>query len=196
MNYNSEDNWYFPSRGARFKAEYAYVSNDFARLKDATVADGSTAVKKPGMSEVSADWRKSFTIGSRFTLQPMIYGRLLFGSIIPPVFGNTIGGDWYSHYVEQQMPFAGIGNIEYVDHQFVAVQLQAQQRIGSSSYVLFRVAGAQHANKLKNLLDYRTLLGVQGAYFYDTMFGPLGATVGYSNRTKNPYFFVNLGYVF
>jgi NTE family protein len=196
VNYNSEDNWYFPSRGARFKAEYAYVSNDFARLKDATVADGSTAVKKPGMSEVSADWRKSFTIGSRFTLQPMIYGRLLFGSIIPPVFGNTIGGDWYSHYVEQQMPFAGIGNIEYVDHQFVAVQLQAQQRIGSSSYVLFRVAGAQHANKLKNLLDYRTLLGVQGAYFYDTMFGPLGATVGYSNRTKNPYFFVNLGYVF
>ncbi|MBR5918935.1 MAG: patatin-like phospholipase family protein, partial [Prevotella sp.] len=24
VNYNSEDNWYFPTRGARFKAEYAY----------------------------------------------------------------------------------------------------------------------------------------------------------------------------
>ena len=28
VNYNSEDNWYFPTRGVRFKAEYAYVTNN------------------------------------------------------------------------------------------------------------------------------------------------------------------------
>jgi NTE family protein len=49
---------------------------------------------------------------------------------------------------------------------------------------------------LKELFDYRTLLGVQGAFFYNTMFGPVGATVGYSNRTKEPYFYLNLGYEF
>lgn len=65
------------------------------------------------MSEISASMRHSFTIGERLTLQPMLYGRLLFGSIVPPVFGNTIGGDMFGHYVEQQMPFAGIGNVEY-----------------------------------------------------------------------------------
>ena len=195
LNYNSEDNWYFPKRGARFNAEYAYVTNDFAKLNE-RAADGSKPGKKTGMSEVSANWRKSFTIGSRFTLQPMFYGRMLFGSIIPPVFSNTIGGDWFNHYVEQQMPFAGIGNMEYVDHQFVAAQLQAQQRIGDSSYVLLRVAGAQQARKAEELLDYRTLLGVQTAFYYNTMFGPVGATLGYSNRTKTPYFFLNLGYEF
>ena len=195
LNYNSEDNWYFPLRGARFNAEYAYVTNDFAKL-DNRAADGTELGKKTGMSEVSADWRKSFTIGSRFTLQPMVYGRLLFGSVVPAVFGNTLGGDWFSHYAEQQMPFAGIGNMEYVDHQFVAARLQAQQRIGSNSYVLFRVAGAQQARKLRQLLDRSTFLGVQAAYFYNTMFGPLGATLGYSNHTKEPYIFLNLGYVF
>lgn len=148
------------------------------------------------MSEVNANWRVSFTFGKRFTLQPMVYGRLLFGSTIPPVFGNTIGGDWFGHYVEQQMPFAGIGNMEYIDNQFVAAQLQAQQRIGGSNYVILRVAGAQRTDKVKWLLDHRTLLGVQAAYYYDTMFGPVGATVGYSNRTKKPYFFLNLGYEF
>ena len=126
----------------------------------------------------------------------MVYGRLLFGTVVPPAFGNTIGGDWFGHYVEQQMPFAGIGNMEYVDHQFVAAQLQAQQRIGGNSYVLLRVAGAQQADKVKHLLDRRTLLGVQGAYYYNTIFGPVGATIGYSNRTKEPYFFLNLGYEF
>ena len=194
--YNSEDDWYFPTRGARFKAEYAYVTNDFAKLKDATVPDGSPVVKKPGMSEVSANWRKSFTMGSRFTLQPMVYGRLLFGSIVPPVFGNTVGGDWFGHYVEQQMPFAGIGNMEYVEHQFVAAQLQAQERIGANSYMLLRLAGAQQSDKLRNLPDSRTLFGGQIAYYYNTIVGPVGATVGYSNRTKKPYFYLNLGYEF
>ena len=126
----------------------------------------------------------------------MFYGRLLFGSVIPPAFGNTIGGDWFGHYVEQQMPFAGIGNVEYVDHQFVAVQLQAQQRIGGSSYVLFRMSGAQQSGLLRELFERRTLLGGQIAYYYSTIVGPIGATLGYSNRTKKPYFFLNLGYEF
>ena len=185
VNYNSEDNWYFPTRGARFSAEYSYLTDNFAKLDD-----------KPGMSEVKANWRMSFTLGGRFTLQPMFYGRLLFGTIVPPAFGNTIGGDWFGHYVEQQMPFAGIGNMEYVDHHFVAAQLQAQQRISDNNYVLFRVAGAQQASKVKELLDSRTLIGVQASYYYNTMFGPVGASVGYSNRTKKPYLFLNIGYEF
>jgi NTE family protein len=195
LEYNSEDNWYFPTRGTRFNAEYAYVTNDFAKLNE-RAPDGTKLGKKTGMSEVSANWRMSFPITSRFTLQPMLYGRLLFGSITPAVFGNTIGGDWFGHYVEQQMPFAGVGNMEYVDHQFVAAQLQAQQRIGSSSYVLLRMAGAQQADATKHLLDRSTLLGFQAAYYYNTIFGPLGATIGYSNFTKKPYFFLNLGYEF
>ena len=195
VKYNGEDNWYFPTRGARFNAEYAYVTSDFAKLTE-RAADGTKLGKKTGMSDVSADWRISFPLSSRFTLQPMLYGRLLFGSVVPVVFGNTIGGEWFAHYVEQQMPFAGIGNMEYVNHQFLAAQLQAQQQIGTNNYILLRVAAGQQANKTKDLLDHRTLYGIQAAYYYNTMFGPLGLSVGYSNHTKEPYVFLNLGYVF
>jgi NTE family protein len=94
------------------------------------------------------------------------------------------------------MPFVGIGNMEYTDHQFVAAQLQAQQRIGRNNYVLFRMAGAQHADKIKQLLDYSTLLGGQIAYFYNSIIGPIGASIGYSNRIKSPYMFLNIGYQF
>ena len=195
MHYNSEDNWYFPTRGARFSAEYAYVTNNFTKLNQ-RAADGTLIGKKTGMSEVSANWRMSFTFGDRFTLQPMLYGRLLFGSVVPPVFSNAIGGDWFAHYVEQQMPFAGIGNIEYVSHQFVAAQLQAQQRIATNNYVLLRVSCGQQADEMKELLDHRTLLGVQACYSYNTMFGPVGVTLGYSNRTNKTYFYLNVGYEF
>ena len=185
LKFNTEDSWNFPTRGARFNAEYAYLTDNFAKL------DGET-----GMSDLSANWRMSFTMGNRFTLQPMVYGRLLFGNVVPPVFGNTIGGDWFGHYIEQQMPFAGVGYMEYVEKQFVAAQLQAQERIGSKIYVLLRVAAAQKSQELKELFDYRTMLGVQGAVYYNTMFGPAGLTVGYSNHTKSPHFYLNLGYEF
>ena len=183
--FNSEDSWYFPTRGARFNAQYAFLTDNFSKLEG-----------ERGMSDVSASWRKSFALNSRFTLQPLLYGRLLFGSVIPLVFSNTIGGEWFGQYVEQQMPFAGVGRVEVTSHHFVAAQLQAQEHLGSSSYILLRFSAAQHADKLGKLLDYRTLLGGQLAYYYNTMFGPVGATVGYSNMTKEPYFYLNLGHVF
>ena len=195
VTFNNEDNWIFPTRGARFNAGYVYLTNDFARMEEYS-AEGTYLGKKTGTSIVNADWRISFPIGSRLSIQPMLYGRLLYGSVVPSIFGNTIGGDWFGHYIEQQMPFAGVGDIEYVDNQFVAAQLQAQQRIGNKHYVLLRVACAQQSDRVKTLLDRRTMIGVQGAYYYNTMFGPLGATLGYSNRTKEVYFYVNLGYEF
>ena len=195
LAYNSEDDWNFPTRGARFNAEYAYLTNDFAQL-NVIDADGNKQGKTAGMSDVSADWRMSFTIGNRFTIQPMFYGRLLFGSVVPAVFGNTIGGEWFGHYIEQQMPFAGIGNMEYANKQFVAAQLQAQERIGKNSYLLLRVAAGQQSAEAKELFDHSTMIGVQGAYYYNTIIGPVGATLGYSNHTKKGYFFINLGYEF
>ncbi len=185
VNFNSEDNWYFPTRGARFQAGYAYMTDNFTQLQG-----------KAGMSDVSANWRKSFSFGSRFTLQPMFYGRLLLGSIVPTGFENTIGGEWFGHYVEQQMPFAGIGNLEHINRQFIAAQLQAQQRMGGKHYLLLRIAGAQQSRYLKEILDHQTILGAQLAYYLDTMFGPLGASIGYSNYTQKPYLYVNLGFVF
>jgi NTE family protein len=184
-NYNSEDDWYFPTRGARFQAAYAYITDNLTQLNG-----------KRGLSDISASWCKSFTIGKRFTLQPMLYGRLLFGPEGPHIFGNIIGGDTFGHYVEQQMPFSGLGHVEYAERHFAGLRLQAQQHMGTNHYILFRGSVAQHADELKHLLETKTLIGSQIAYYYKTMFGPLGATLGYTSRAKSPEFYINLGYMF
>ena len=185
VNFNSEDSWYFPTKGARFQAGYAYITDNFAKMNG-----------KAGVSDVSASWRKSFAFGKSFVFQTMLYGRLLFGSEIPHVYGNIVGGDYFGQYVEQQMPLTGLGHVEYAERHFAAVQMQAQQRFGKSHYFLVRFSVAQHAEELKDILKTKSIIGNQFAYFYDTVFGPLGATIGYSNRTKTPYLYINLGYVF
>ena len=185
VRYNSEDNWYFPTIGSRFKMEYAYLTDNFAEMGD-----------KPGVSDLNANWRTSIPFSKRFTLQPLIYGRCLFGAKIPVVYGNTIGGEWFGHYLEQQMPFAGMGNLEYTDQHFLALQVQGQQRIATNHFVLLRIAAAQHADEFKHVFERKTMLGGQLAYYYNTVLGPLGATLGYTNKTKKLNLYLNLGFEF
>jgi len=185
MEFNSEDNWYFPSRGSRFVARYAYITDNLAKI------DG-----RPGISDVSASWRKSYPLSERFTLESLLYGRLLFGTDIPHIYGNLIGGNSFGHYVDLQMPFAGLGHVEYAERHFVGVQLQGRQRLGKNHHICLLSTVAQHAEEIQQLMKTGTLIGGQLAYYYDSMFGPLGASLGYSNISKTPYFYINLGYEF
>jgi len=185
ITYNSEDEWYFPTRGACFKAKFAYITDNFVGMKNTT-----------GIREYGAAWRMSFKVNNHLTLQPMLYGRMLFGSTPPFIISNTIGGEWFGRYVEQQVPFAGIGHVEQAWDKLVAAQLQGQVHLTQNNIILLRFAAGQNADELRDLLKYSTMLGGSLSYYYNTPFGPLGATLGYCNMTKEPLFFINLGFVF
>ena len=185
VDYNSENNWYFPTRGARLHARFVYYTDNFAGI------DGDA-----GTREYSASWRKSFPVNSVLSIQPMIYGRLLSGDHTPFIIQNKIGGEWFSHYLEEQMPFAGIGYIEQAWDKLIAAQIQGQLNLTENNIVLVRFAAGQDANKMKDLFDHKTMFGGSVSYYYNSMFGPVGATVGYSSVTEKPMFYVNLGFVF
>ena len=149
-----------------------------------------------GTTEISAAWRTTFNVSKHFSIQPMLYGRLLEGKSTPLMLNNVVGGEWFGQYVEQQMPFAGIDHIEFDWDKFVAAQLQGQLALTHTSFILLRAAAGQAANDYKDLLKKSTMLGASLSYYYNTVLGPMGATVGYSNVTKEPSFYINLGYVF
>ncbi len=185
LHYNSENRGLFPTRGASFQAEYGYFTDNFYSFKG-----------HRGFSELSAHWRMAFPLSRVFTLQPMLYGRLLFGSDIPMIRMNGVGGQWFGHYLDQQMPFPGVGHVELTDDHFVGCQLKLQAQLTTNNFVLFKVAGAQHADALRDLLKHSTMLGYELAYYYKTLIGPIGATLGYSNKTDQVNFMVNIGYEF
>lgn len=185
LNYDSEDRWFFTTRGARFKAGFGYYTDNFIGWKG-----------HGGLSIADCMWRMSFPLNSRFTLQPMLYGRIIFGDGAPLIMRNAIGGIAAGQYLAHQMPFAGVGHIEFAGNAMLACQLRAQQRIADNNYIILRVAAAQHNEKLRDILKRRTLTGCELAYFYDSMFGPLGASLGYSSKTREAYFYINLGYQF
>lgn len=185
VNYNSENKWLFPTRGARFSASYSYNTDDFIRY------DGHR-----GFSEIAASWRITLPVSSRLMLQPMIYGRLLFGSDIPACSANVFGGSSFGHYVEQQIPLAGVGHAEFASNHAIGLQLLSYQRIADNNYIFWNVSALGVGEKLRQIFTLLPYFGTQIGYAYNCMFGPLGASLGRSTRTRSPYFHISLGFDF
>ena len=183
--YDTQDDWSFPTRGVYFSSEFGYYTDNFATYK-----------AHVGYSILDACWKMSIATSNSLSIQPMLYGRVILGDNVPHIMKNMIGGDYFGNYMNQQMPFAGIGNVEVVDNKFVAIQISAQQRILNSFYLVGKTAIAMYGENLNNMLDSKTLLGLQAGVYYKSMFGPLGTSIGWSNRTHKPYFYINLGFQF
>ena len=181
---NNENDWYFPTRGTRFHAAYAYRTDNFYGLGD-----------DAGISDFIVHWRMNFPLGERWTLQPMLYGRLL-STDETLAFTSFIGGEWFSHSVEQQMPFAGLGHMEVAERHIAAAQLQMQCRLFKSHYLLLRVIGAYQTDEIMQFNADGFLLGAQAGYSLNTIIGPIDARIGFTSLTRSPYFFVNIGHVF
>ncbi|MBO4659380.1 MAG: patatin-like phospholipase family protein [Prevotella sp.] len=185
VSYNSENNWYFPTRGSKFSARYGYYTDNFVKLHD-----------EIGMHEVSMMWRTNFPVGRCLAIQPMLYGRLLHCKETPVIISNIVGGEWFGHYIDQQLPFAGMGNMELQWDKFFAAQMQAQYSMTTNNHLLLRFAAAQNSDKYKDVLKSKTMLGALLSYYYNAPTGPIGGSMGYSNVTEKLYFYFNLGFVF
>ena len=183
--YNSENKWYFPTSGVRFHAKFSYITDNFIKLND-----------KVGITEYAAMLRSNFPLSSKLSVQPMVYGRFVEGTDIPLVLDNFMGSEWFGQYVDGQMPFAGVGKLEMAWRHLAAAQLQVQFNPTTNNNILLRFSAGQSADKIKDMFSHRTMLGGTLSYYYTTMLGPLGGSIGYSNVTKKFYYYINLGYVF
>lgn len=182
---NNESHWYFPKSGQRTNLHAAYITDNLVGI------DGHA-----GLLDLSANWRVNIKVSKHLCLQPMIYGRVVMGGDVPVCYAGTLGNEWFGQYVEQQMPFDGIKYIEYVDRNFVALRLQAQYNPRGNHYILLRLTAADCHNELADMLAMPNFFGTTLAYFYDTYFGPIGATIGINNLSHQPKFYLTLGHRF
>lgn len=186
INFNSENDWNFPTDGTCVQAVYDYNTDDFIHYKS-----------NKGFSIIRGLCRTTFSVNNCLTLQPMVYGRFLFGSDIPVMKHNYIGGNWFDHYLDGQMPMSGIGYVEITDRHLLALQMKAQYRLWQNSYILAKLSAAEHTEHLSDILKHSPIVGYQVSYCYNTaLLGPVSGTFGSSTNTHKLYFYVNVGFEF
>ncbi len=135
-------------------------------------------------------------ISPRFCLIPSAYARYMNKQ--SHVYGiyNIIGGPWEGHYLPTQIPFYGIGNIEWADRALLVARLQGRMRFGNKHYVSAIFNAGSSSDGLRESIDERILLGYGVNYSYDSFVGPLSLTISGSNVTKKADVFISLGFVF
>lgn len=185
VHYNSFNTAYFPTKGSDFEAGYSLYTSNFVNY------DGHSP-----FSAINASWVGAFSRNTRFTFLPSIYGRVLIGNHVAYPMLNFIGGNYFGRFVPQQMPFAGINHMELMENSVIIASLKLRQRIGMNNYVSITGNIALANNNFYDIFKKQCKFGVNVGYAYNSMFGPLEASLGYSNQTKEAAFYVNLGYYF
>lgn len=185
LHYNTYNKGYFPSKGTDLQGNYSLYTDNLTQYKG-----------HAPFSALTASWASVFSVTDRFALIPSLYGRILIGKDIPYPYLNAIGGDNFGHYLPQQLPFAGITNLEIVDNSVIIAGLKVRQRIGGKNYVTLTGNVALREDNFFDILSGKPVWGGSLGYGYDSLFGPLEASFGYSSRAHDVGFYVNLGYVF
>lgn len=185
VQYNTFDKGYFPSKGTDFKAAYSLYTDNMAQYND-----------HAPFSALSGSWSSVVPVTRRFSIIPSIYGRVLIGKDIAYPLQNSIGGEVYGLYVPQQLPFAGVANMELMDNTILIASLKFRQRMGSIHYLTLNANYGLTDSHFFEILKGKQLYGISAGYGMDSIFGPLEITFGYSNQTDKGSCYVNLGYYF
>ncbi|MGP1515338.1 MAG: patatin-like phospholipase family protein [Bacteroidales bacterium] len=185
VHYDDRASKYFANRGQIYEILYALYTDNLYQYDN----------RQP-IHEIAFNFQRVFPISNQLVIEPGLYGRGVYGNKVPTVLCNTIGGHYFSHYVEQQMPFAGIGNVEVMQNNFVAMEINSRYRLLDNNYLSFTATLGQNAKKIKEIFTASSLFGLQISYAYNSIIGPIGASLGYSTHTNEPYIFMNIGYEF
>ena len=185
LHYETYDKAYFPSKGVKFDGDYTLYTDNFTDYKNRTP-----------FASISGAFESVISLSNHFALLPGIYGRFLIGRNIPLPKMNTMGGDIMHQYLPDQLPFIGTTHIELMDNSLLIGALKLRHRVGNIHYITLTGNYALSSHDIKDILKEQSMLGYGIGYGIDSMFGPLEATLNYTNRSNKVNLYINLGYRF
>lgn len=185
LRYETMDKKVYPTRGTSLQGDASlYTDNLFSYKKHSPFA------------ALSLWWKTVYSVSERFAIIPAGYGRVLVGSDSPYPYLNAIGGDIPARYIQHQLPFEGINHVELVDNSVFIASVRLRQRLGNKHYVFLTGNYGLTNHDLDGIFKGRNLIGGSISYGYDSLFGPIEASLNYSNSAKRVGFYLNVGYKF
>lgn len=179
------DRTYFPTKGAQVE------------LKSTMFTDNGLNIN--GMrpcAEVLCHAETAVRLSDRWYLLPAVKARFLFGSNVPSVYQNYIGGLFNGNYLPQQLSWESELYTHLVDNTFWAGRLAFRYRIKNNFYLTSIGEYGRNAHTLKDIFQGQSLWGWALRASYDFLFGPVGAQVNFSNLNNSSGIYLYAGFKF
>lgn len=185
LDYNTQDYILFPTHGIKYTVSGTIYTDKIIHNNG-----------YPPFYALAGSFSGACSLTHQLTLIPSFDMRLLKGNGIPMVYRNALGGEVPSRYLGQQLPFIGVNYVELARNVLLTAGMSIRYHIREKQYVSCIGNIAVNTDKFSRIGKEKILYGIGLNYTFGSLFGPFGITAGYSNLTKNFYYFANVGYYF
>lgn len=179
------DRRYYPTRGSKVNITGVLHTDNGAGF------DGDSP-----FGEVAFHAETALKLCNRLYMLPMIKGRLLFGSNIPAVFLNYVGGMPDTNYLPWQLASESVQDINLLDNNVVLGKLGLRYRFKDKIYLTAFGEYGKETHNIPDILTGNDIWGCGLRLSYDFIVGPIGLQVNYSNLSKNAGIYINAGFSF
>ena len=152
--------------------------------------------KKTCFGVASFNIEGAIPIANRFTILPTLFGRCLIGNDIPGYYSNYMGGEYNYRYLPGQYAFYGVHFAEIMDNTMLGTRWALRYKMGKKHYLTGICNILFDSHHIKNILKEDHFIGGAIKYTYNSMIGPISASLDYSSRSKELGFFAGIGYFF
>lgn len=177
------DDGYFPDEGVKAGFSYAWTFAGFPS-------------KIRNFHTIKADVKGVIPLGDNIFLTPYLHSRFLLGENIPVAYFNAIGGMLPGRYVDQQIPFVGIQNLHAMKNILTLYGVELRQEPMKNHYVALSLNYVKDSDKFQEYFKGKGYFGASVAYSYNTIFGPLTASIHWSDLTNKAGIYLSAGYNF
>lgn len=183
---DDRDKPYFPTRGSELGLYYEWVFGGFPNK-----------INKFHVFELNAS---TVVGGDDFAFIPAFDARYLYGHSIPVSYVNTIGGSVRGRYLDQQIPFIGIDNAAAMGNLLGVARTDFRFKLAKNSYLTAMANYAVTCEDFKDFLRWGEnvydTIGVGLQFAYNTIVGPLGLNIHWSDYKHKVGVYVFLGLEF
>ena len=177
------DNGYFPHTGFTAGVSYGWTFAGFP-------------YRFNNFHAVQADAKGVVNVGRVLSIIPSAWVRFLFGEDVPLPYVNCVGGSIPGRYIDQQMPFVGVNNLALARNILTAARVDFRFNVARNHYLSGMVNYMRDSDDFKSYMNGPGFIGAGLGYAFNTVLGPLQATLHWSSLTDRVGFYVGFGYYF
>ncbi|MGD2035565.1 MAG: patatin-like phospholipase family protein [Bacteroidales bacterium] len=181
LSVDNLDDYYFPTQGTELYLEFSLSSDEKFNTIDPIVL-----LKN----------RNTIALYDKSAVLLNFYGRALFAGNVYQFRQTFAGGPDYGTYFTHHFPFYGLPSVTLHDNFTFIGLIGFRINIAKKHYVSLLGNCLVDNNDILSLEDYQRTLGTALSYSFNSRFGPLDLTIGYSDGYEKLTFSANVGYWF
>lgn len=184
MTLDTHEKKYYPRSGISIHSEFRLLVDNSEEYRG-----------RSPYSILYFDLKKPMRFGKYVTLIPQLYASgLLTDPDNPPIMAMTMwGGTEQTRYLDNQIPFIGLRTLETYHKSGIVLRTDLRWEMWKKNYLIVRANAGKYEDFFRSS---KTILGAGLAFSYDSVLGPMEASVMYSNDNKKFNLLINLGYWF